>query len=137
MDGSDGITSIKADTVEFSTDYMANFTLRLTNNMTADTACKFAAPVNVSAHKVQVTGEIGLYVTDTDFYDKILNNTALEFEVIIGDGTNTFTINLPKLKLGDGQINGTGSNQTIIQPLSFRAVYDSTDATVLTITRSS
>ena len=139
MDGAGGVTSIKLDTAEFTTDYMQSFTLRVDNSMTPDTACKFDAPVDISAGKAIVTGSIGLYVPDLDFLDKVIANTAAEFEVITSDGTNTFTFNLPNIKFGDGAINagGGGGSASIIQNLTYRGLYDATDTTSLTITRSS
>ena len=141
MNGADGVTSVKFGTpggtpAEFSTHYMRGFRLRVDNRMTPQNACKVAGAIDVSAHQVEVTGGLDLYVTDLEFWDRVINNTGTEVEVIIGDGTNTYTINLPNLKFGDGDIQAGGSEQDLMQTLSFRALYYGDDTSSLVITRS-
>lgn len=87
---------------------------------------------------VALTGSLKLYVENVTLFNKWLNETysTLSFTLTNSGATYTYTWLLPKIKYTGGKLNKPSGGGPIIAELPFVAVYDSTENTVLKITKS-
>jgi hypothetical protein len=83
-----------------------------------------------------LTGSIGAYFDDSSLIEKFLDETvsSLEFELEDPAG-NKYTFLVPKIKYTGGQADATGQSN-IQTNLPFQAIFDSTEATNIKITRT-
>jgi hypothetical protein len=84
-----------------------------------------------------VEGTLSAYFEDAALINRFLNETETEIEVSVDDptGTNAYTFLFPKVKINSADVGVDGPTSRIIS-LSFVALYDSTEQSNLTITRS-
>lgn len=88
------------------------------------------------AGRCSVTGSLTCFFTDTAMIDKFINETSSSLEFTLGNGTTeSYTFLLPKLKYTSGQPDVSGEGQIEIS-MAFEALYDSTEATNMKITRT-
>lgn len=81
------------------------------------------------------TGQITAYFEDATLLEKFINETSSSLEFELGDGTNTYTFSVPKLKYTGGQPDVQGEGP-ILLTMPFQAVLNASDATQLKITRN-
>ena len=83
---------------------------------------------------MNVTGTLSIRYTGNTLKNKFLNGTATSLEIMIGDGTTKSY----KLELGNAKYTSAttdnGENE-VNQTLNFTAIYDTSDASTLVITR--
>lgn len=82
-----------------------------------------------------VTGQITAYFEDATLLEKFINEASSSLEFELGDGTNTYTFSVPKLKYTGGQPDVQGEGP-ILLTMPFQAVLNAADATQLKITRN-
>jgi len=84
-----------------------------------------------------VEGTLSAYFEDAALINRFLNETETELEVSVDDptGTNAYTFLFPKIKINSADVGVDGPTSRIIS-MSFVALYDSTEQSNLTITRS-
>jgi hypothetical protein len=85
--------------------------------------------------RAEIEGTLSVYYEDLAMINRFLNETETELDVTVGDGTNTMNFNFPRAKINSADVGVDGPTSRIIS-MSFVALYDSTDSTNLTITRS-
>ena len=85
--------------------------------------------------RAEIEGTLSVYYEDLAMINRFLNETETEIDVTVGDGTNTMNFNFPRAKINSADVGVDGPTSRIIS-MSFVALYDSTDSTNLTITRS-
>lgn len=93
-----------------------------------------ATAQSITLGKVNVTGTLSIRYTGNTLKNKFLNGTATSLEIMIGDGTTKSY----KLELGNAKYTSAttdnGENE-VNQTLNFTAIYDTSDASTLVITR--
>lgn len=84
-----------------------------------------------------VEGTLSAYFEDSALINRFINETETELEVSVDDptGTNAYTFLFPKVKINSADVGVDGPTSRIIS-MSFVALYDSTEQSNLTITRS-
>jgi len=80
-----------------------------------------------------VSGTLSAYLKDGSLWSKVLNETETNHVIVLEEGVDSYTIELPKLRYTQGQkqVSGPGA---IIPQYTFSAGYDGT--TTMRITRS-
>jgi len=86
--------------------------------------------------RAEVEGTLTAYFEDAALINRFLNETETEIEVSVDDptGANAYTFLFPKVKINSADVGVDGPNSRIIN-MSFVALYDTTEATNLKITR--
>ena len=85
--------------------------------------------------RAEVEGTMSAYFEDAALVNRFINETETELNVVVGDGTNTLTFNFPRAKINSADVGVDGPTSRVIS-MSFVALYDTTDTTNFTITRS-
>ena len=85
--------------------------------------------------RAEVEGTLSAYFEDAALINRFLNETETEIEVSVGDGSNTMTFLFPRVKINSADVGVDGPTSRVIS-MSFVALYDTTEATNLKITRS-
>ena len=85
--------------------------------------------------RAEVEGTLSAYFEDAALIDRFRNETETEIEVSVGDGSNTMTFLFPRVKINSADVGVDGPTSRVIS-MSFVALYDTTEATNLKITRS-
>lgn len=83
-----------------------------------------------------VEGTLTAYFEDVALINRFLNETETEIEVSVDDptGANAYTFLFPRVKINSADVGVDGPTSRIIN-MSFVALYDSTEASNLVITR--
>jgi hypothetical protein len=94
-----------------------------------------AETIHPGIGRSNLTGQITAYFEDSTLLDKFINETesSLEFELADKAG-NKYTFLLPRIKYTGGQPDTQGQGP-ITLAMPFQALYDSTEATNIKITR--
>lgn len=117
--------------------YLSAVSFELTNNITGNYALGSTSYHSMSLGRVAVTGTITGLTDSFAIYNKFINNTDTTLSVVLSAGSpaETLTFAFPKVKYTSGSIQ-RGDTGPVMFELGFEAVYDSTSATSMSITRS-
>ena len=85
--------------------------------------------------RAEVEGTLSAYFEDAALVNRFINETETGIEVSVGDGTNTMTFLFPRVKVNSADVGVDGPTSRVVS-MSFVALYDTTEATNLSITRS-
>ena len=87
--------------------------------------------------RAEIEGTLTAYFEDAALITRFLNETETELSVSVDDptGSNEYTFLFPRVKINSADVGVDGPNSRTIS-MSFVALYDSTEATNLKITRS-
>jgi hypothetical protein len=87
--------------------------------------------------RAEIEGTLTAYFEDATLITRFLNETETELSVSVDDptGSNEYTFLFPRVKINSADVGVDGPNSRTIS-MSFVALYDSTEATNLKITRS-
>ena len=86
--------------------------------------------------RADVEGTMTAYFEDAALINRFLNETETEIEVSVNDptGANAYTFSFPRVKINSADVGVDGPTSRMIS-MSFVALYDTTEATNLKITR--
>jgi len=86
--------------------------------------------------RAEIEGTLTAYFEDDALINRFLNETETEIEVSVDDptGANTYTFQFPRVKINSADVGVDGPTSRMIS-MSFVALYDTTEATSLKITR--
>jgi len=76
-------------------------------------------------------GTVSAYFEDATLINRFLNETESALEVSVGDGTNTLTFTLPRIKINSADVGVDGPTSRIVN-LSFTALRDDSDLSAST-----
>jgi hypothetical protein len=109
--------------------------LTLANNITELQVIGNNHTIGLVDGRANITGTMTAYFANSTLLDKFINETESSLEFTLGDGSNTMTFEMPRIKYsgGDVPVNDEGP---IIMNMLFQALYDSGDGYSLQITRS-
>lgn len=95
------------------------------------------APSNQAYGRATITGTVEAYFDDLSLYNPLINSTSISLAWDAEDvAGNMYTILLPKIKFSSGTPQTPGVDQDVVQSLGFTALFDTTTATSLQITRT-
>ena len=85
----------------------------------------------------KVTGEMTCYFDSETLYNKFVNETETDLVFSLTDGLtgNTYTFNMPKVKINGGDMP-VQNEQSRLVTIPFEALYNSSDATAFFVTKS-
>jgi hypothetical protein len=88
--------------------------------------------------RAEVEGTLTAYFEDSALINRFLNETETEIEVSVDDptGANAHTFQFPRVKINSADVGVDGPTSRMVN-MSFVALYDTTEATNLKITRPS
>ncbi len=87
--------------------------------------------------RAEVTGSFSAYFQDAALINRFLNETESAIQVSVQDpSSNSLTFLFPRVKINSADVGVDGPTSRIIS-MGFTALYDTTEATNLKITRSS
>jgi len=86
--------------------------------------------------RAEVEGTMTAYFEDAALIDRFLNETETAIQVSVDDptGANAYTFDFPRVKINSADVGVDGPTSRMIS-MSFVALYDTTEATNLKITR--
>lgn len=88
-----------------------------------------------SSDALDINGSITAYFVDTVLLTAFLNETDQGLSMVVGDGTRSLTILLPRLVFTDAKITTDGTGASTVE-IPFTSVYDSANASNIVITRA-
>lgn len=85
-----------------------------------------------------IEGTMSVYFDNLDYMNKFLNETEDELQLVINEpsGLSPYTFYFPRIKLNSASVPLSGET-SLLQEVSFQALYDSTAGTQLKVTRTS
>ena len=115
--------------------YIQGFSISATNNLREQKGVGVYGLAGVGIGDFEVTGDISVYFEEVSMYNKIVNNTATSFSVIIGKSNQAYIFQLPRVKLGAGTPQATSRNTDVVISSNFTALKDPTTSQALCIDR--
>jgi hypothetical protein len=115
--------------------YLTSVQFQLNNGLDASNALGASGVRAITSGRAELTGKATALFEDATMYNKFKNNTDSSIEFTLTDGTNSHAYLLPKVKYTKAQINGNSDGPLVVE-LDFTAVYDTTTATSLRLTRT-
>lgn len=83
-----------------------------------------------------ITGSIVSYFDTLAHYNQFLANDAPSITVTMSDGSNNYTITLPRVRFTGGEVPTPGIDQDIMLTMQYQAIYDPTLQTSMQISRA-
>ena len=114
-----------------------SLSLQLSNNLRARPVVGNLYSEEFGAGRFDVTATLDAYFESKALYESVLSHGSAALSFTIGNTTsNKYQFTLPKVIFGDGNVTAGGNDDDIMVSLPLRAVYDSTEACTLKITRA-
>ena len=116
--------------------YLSSIQFELNNNVTTNYALGVLGARDVSAGVVSITGTVTALFEDVSFYNKFVANTdsSIEF-TLTAETAETMTFKMARVKYTSGSIP-VNSDGPLSVEMKFEALYDDTDGSAMTVTRS-
>jgi hypothetical protein len=115
--------------------YVQELSFAIANNLRPVMAIGSDVMMEIAVGKADITGTLNAYFTTDRLFDKFLAGTAIALQFSITDGTNTYTILIPKVKFETESIPASGQDTDVVENLTWRAIRDSVTNTMIQITR--
>lgn len=133
MTGANHVTNFMENFSEIS---ILSLSLNLTNNLRTRMVVGTLGIASIGSGTVEITGTITLHLADATLYNKYLNQdtTSIVFASRDVQG-NGILIELPSVKIIDGQRNAGGINTDVIGTFEFRAFMDADELVSIRIAR--
>lgn len=111
--------------------------LNINNDLSNAFVVGQCSPANLEYGMATVSGTISAYFEDNLLYNRFVNETetAVQFTLNNAAANRPYTFLIPRAKFNSGDIPVTGPKSRIIS-IGFSAIYDTTAATVLQVTRT-
>lgn len=138
MNAVSDMTSLKIDGTAFS-GCLSSVDFTINNNLRPAKCIGQDYPQDQFLGTADVTGSIEAYLSDTTvqwYTDKVINQTAMEIEFTLSDGTNTYTFHFPNCRISGDTPSAEGLDTDVMISAEFTALYDATEASSLVITRT-
>jgi hypothetical protein len=120
-----------------ATPKVRSLSLEINNNLRTRTLVGDKFSAEFGAGRLDVTGTLEAYFEDNTLYQKVLDHGGGALSFTVGNATTKkYTILLPKIILGSGTKQIGGNSDDVMVSIPFRAVYDTTEAASVKITRA-
>ncbi len=83
-----------------------------------------------------ITGQITSYFESVGHYNQFMSNASPSVNVTVSDGTGSYAIVLPRIRITGGEVPNPGTDQDFILTMNYQAVFDSTTSCAMQITRT-
>jgi len=137
MTASSDVGSVKIDGVE-ATVCLTGLDLSIDNNLRAINCIGRDTPKDQKIGTCNISGTATMYLDADAFalYQSALANSEASLEYTVTDGTNSFTIFLPRIKLSGDTPQAGGLDQDVPFNMTFMALIDDVEGTPIRITRT-
>lgn len=109
---------------------------RLNNNLRTRKEAGPSGVISIGSGTIELTGALRAYYSDSTFYDKYLNETATSIAVALTDPDgNIYLVDMPQVKITDGQRVVSGPNGDTIADVQFEAYRDSSEDTTIRLAK--
>ena len=137
FDGSAGMTSLQVDGGAPGAE-IRRISLSMNNNLRPIEGLGSSAPADIEMGTAMVTGSISVYLNDlSTFYKRLLDGTEFELSWTTTDvDSNTHAWVLPRCIATGGPPDTPGKDSSVMLEQTFQALYDTTEATTIKLTRS-
>lgn len=99
--------------------------IQIENNLREQIAVGERAPVGIGAGRCVITGSLEAYFADQGLYGAFYDHDDVGLSLTIGSVTSEkYTINLPRTKLSNAQVQAQGNDQDVMASFDFQALYD-------------
>lgn len=135
--GSSDVSSVKIDGVETSI-CIQSMSFNLENNLREIGCVKSDTPSDQRWGTANITGDIVMYLDADafDLYGTALTNGEISLEYEVTDGTNSFRILLPRVKLSGDAPQSGGLDQDVQFTASYTALIDAVEGTPIRVRRT-
>lgn len=111
--------------------------LSTTNNLRTRPEVGSPYSAEFGSGRFEVTGNLDCYFETNELYQKVLDHGSAALSFTVGNASGSkYTFALPKIIFGDGERAPGGNDDDVMVNIPFRAVYDTTEACTLKITRA-
>lgn len=108
--------------------------LTLNNNLRSRLQVGTLGPIGVGTGSLEVTGSLRVYFESNTLYNKYLNQTKTSLVLIVQDSDgNVYVVDLPSVKITNGQRVAGGPNTDVVAELEFRAYMDEDEENTIRI----
>lgn len=124
--------------------YVQEVSFSLNNNVRTISGIGFDTPQDVGVGKLEITGNLSAILnaaSQTRLMEKFLAGTATKLKFTLRDSAlpltmKFYTIEFPNIKFESESLPTGGQSQDIIENIGFRALYSSSDACMIKVTRN-
>jgi hypothetical protein len=118
--------------------YVQELSLTINNNLRPVHAIGSNVIQEVAVGKQDLTGTLNCKFKNDRLFDQFLAGSASAIEFQIQDAAgNSYTVNIPNIKFETENIPAPGQDQDVIENITWRALYDSSEDAHIKITRAS
>lgn len=137
VNASSDVGSVKIDGLETNI-CITSMDINVENNLRAINCIGKDAPSDQRMGTCNITGSVDMYLRadSFDLYGKALLNEEISLEYTVTDGTNSFTIFLPRVKLSGEAPQSGGLDQDVMFTANYEALIDAVEQTPIRITRT-
>lgn len=114
--------------------FLTGISFEMTNNIAGNYALGNTGYRSMSLGKVSVTGTVTALFESVTLYNKFKGSTDSAVAFTLAAGAETLNFNFPKVKYTSGKLTRGDSGPVLVE-LGFEAVYDTSSASSLVITR--
>ena len=113
--------------------FYTDLSVSLTNNCRYQQAVGSLAAIGIGYGRREITGTLNAYFEDQDLYEEFIAGNASSLTFQCTDGTNTYTVTLPKIKYSSGQVVAGGNNADVMAEMQLQALFDATSGCAIQI----
>ena len=115
--------------------YIQELSFSINNNLRPIHAIGSNTIQEIAVGKQDITGTLAAYFKSDRLFDQFLAGSATALDFTITDGTNSYTVLFPNVKFESESIVAPGQDQDVIENITWRALYDSSENSQVKITR--
>jgi len=110
--------------------------ITITNNMRQQPVMGAIGSKGIGLGQLVVTGQFEAYFSNQEILDAYVGNVATDLSFVIGGASAlNYTLALGNIKFSNVGTPTPGNNQDVMQTIAFQAIYDSSDASSIVLTR--
>jgi hypothetical protein len=111
--------------------------LNITNNLRQQKVIGSLDSIGLGTGRFEVTGDLTAYFENEALYDLFLDGDATDLTFTLTDSAgNLYTFDIGTIKFETGRVVAGGADQDVMAEMTFRGLYDTSDAATLKITRN-
>ena len=122
-------------TIDGVAGYVTSIDLSISNSIKMiNTIGSTAVTASTNGQK-SITGSMTVLLSDLTLYNKFIANTTAALVFVISDGTNQYTFSVPKCGITKANASADSADERVLS-IDFEALYDTTLASIMSITRT-
>lgn len=136
MNAVSNIASIREGGAVMSGLFVQTLDFSLNNNVRGISSIGVLGNADLGVGRCEVTGNLSVYLTNMDLYDKFVNDEATSLDFRIADALgNAYVVSFDNVNFTDGSINVSGPNTDVQVDLSWQALRNATYGSTIRIDR--